>query len=147
MARDLDEDLRSTPEAPPFWSEAMAGAALEAGFVIETNRGPSVSAAIARVAQRIGEWAKDADLRREIETLLSQAKIGFDVPLIRAALSPGAELAISASRINWPLAPADELEAVSRAQRLLASGAKLGIAGAPSLAALDALDAAARMSD
>ncbi len=147
MTRDNDEDLRPNAEAPPAWSEAMTAAAVEAGFVVETNRGPSVSAAIARVAQRIGEWAKDANLRREIETLLCEGKIGFDLPLIRAALSDGAELAVSAALINWPSETADELEALSRVQRLLASGAKIGIAGAPSTAALDALDAAARMSD
>ncbi len=147
MARDSDEDLRATAEAPPAWSEGMAAAALEAGFVVETNRGPSVSAAIARLAQRIGEWGKDAHLRREIEALLCEAKIGFDLPLMRAALSDGAELAVSAALITWPRAGADELEPVSRAQRLLAAGAKIGVAGAPSLAALDALDAAARLSD
>ncbi|MBS0385045.1 MAG: hypothetical protein JSS00_06825, partial [Proteobacteria bacterium] len=148
MTRDSDEDLRPTAEAPPAWPEAMTATAVDAGFVVETARGPSVSAAIARLAQRIGDWAQDAQLRRDIETLLCEGKIGFDLPLVRAALSDGTELAVSAALLTWPQGGgAEELEAVSRAQRLLSSGAKLGIAGAPSAAALDALDAAARMSD
>ncbi|MFZ2030061.1 MAG: hypothetical protein WAU68_07130 [Vitreimonas sp.] len=147
MARDIDEDARPTAEAPPAWPEAMVAAAVEAGFVLETDRGPSVTAAIARVAQRIGDWSKDVALGREIEALLCDAKIGFDLPLVRAALSDGAELAVSAALIQWPRSGAEELEALSRAQRLLTAGAKLGIAGAPSSAALDAIDAAARLAD
>lgn len=147
MTRDLDADPRPTAEAPPAWPQIMAAAAVEADLVVETKSGLSVSAAIARIGQRIGDWGKDPNLGREIERLLSEAKIGFDLPLCRAALSDGAELSVSAALLEWPAAGGQELEAVSRAQRLLASGAKLGIAGAPSAAALDALDAAARMSD
>lgn len=147
MARDIDEDARPTAEAPPAWPETMVVAAVESGFVLETGHGPSVTAAIARVAQRIGDWSKDVALGREIEALLCDAKIVFDLPLIRAALSDGAELAVSAALIQWPRTGAEELEALSRAQRLLTAGAKLGIAGAPSSAALDAIDAAARLAD
>jgi ribonucleoside-diphosphate reductase alpha chain len=125
----------------------VTAANVEAGFVVESQRGASVSAAIARLAQRIGEWGADAGLRREVETLLCEAKIGFDPPLMRAALSDGAELAVSAALFAWPQSGGEELEAISRAQRLLASGARIAIAGAPSTAALDALDAAARLSD
>ena len=66
---------------------------------------------------------------------------------MRAALSDGAELALSTALIRWPENASEELPAVSRAQTLLAAGARLGIAGAPSQAALDALDAAARLAD
>ncbi len=126
MARDIDEDLRPTAEAPPAWPETMVAAAVEAGFVVETSRGASVAAAIARLAHRIGEWSKDPALGREVEALLCEAKIGFDPPLMRAALSDGAELAVSAALMAWPRAGAEELEALSRAQRLLACGRKTG---------------------
>jgi hypothetical protein len=56
------------------------------------------------------------------------------------------ELAVSTALIRWPQERGDEIETVARAQTLLAAGAKLGVAGAPSSAALDALDAAARRS-
>src|SRR5689334_2782346 len=118
MAHDIDEDARPTAEAPPAWSETMVAAAVEAGFVLETNRGLSVSAAVVRVAQRIGEWSKDERLGREIEALLCDGKIAFDAPLMRAALSDGAELAVSAALIQWPRPGAEELEALARAQRL-----------------------------
>jgi hypothetical protein len=69
-------------------------------------------------------------------------------PLMRAALSPGAELTISTALLHGRAEAREELEAVARAQTLLAGGrATLGIAGAPSPAALDALDAAARLAD
>ena len=62
-------------------------------------------------------------------------------------LSAGAELAVSAALIRWPEDADAEVEAVARVQGLLAAGAQIGIAGAPSHAALDAIDAAARLAD
>src|SRR5262249_33302235 len=55
--------------------------------------------------------------------------------------------AVTAALIEWPQTPREEMEAVARAQTLLSSGARIGIAGAPSNAALNALDAAARLAD
>ena len=147
MAQDLDEDARATADAPTGWSEAMAQAALETGLAVETPGGPSIARGIERVAARVADWAGDDGLAADLRRLLEAAKVMFDPPLIRAALAPGAELALSAALIRWPAARADEMEALARAQTLLAAGAKLGIAGAPSTAALDALDAAARIAD
>jgi ribonucleoside-diphosphate reductase alpha chain len=147
MAQDLSEDARVAAEAPAAWSEAMAQAAVEAGLAVDTPRGPSLTQGIGRVAARIAAWAGDEHLAGDLAALLTEAKVMLDPPLIRAALAPGAELAMSAALIHWPTARADEMEALSRAQTLLAAGAKLGIAGAPSAAALDALDAAARIAD
>ncbi len=145
----FDPDAETAPAciAPPDWSEAMALAALEAGLTVETSEGPSATEACAEAAKRIGQWAGDDALAADLETLLKSGRAALDPPLMRAALSPGAELAVTAALIHWPTEPREELEAVSRAQTLLASGARLGIAGAPSTAALDALDAAARLSD
>ena len=147
MAQDLDEDARATADAPAGWSEAMAQAALETGLAVETPGGPSIARGIERVAARVADWAGDDGLAADLRRLLEAAKVMFDPPLVRAALAPGAELALSAALIHWPAARADEMEALARAQTLLAAGAKLGIAGAPSAAALDALDAAARIAD
>jgi len=142
MAQDFDDDARPAAIAPPAWTEIMAQAALQAGLAIDGD----IPAAIKRVATRIGVWGEDETLAPAIRDLLVEGKIAFDAPLIRAALSPGAELAVSAALLQWPIDKRDELEAIARAQTLLAAGAKIGIAGAPSAAALDALDAAARMA-
>jgi ribonucleoside-diphosphate reductase alpha chain len=139
MAHDHDD---ATPaEAPEAWTDAMTQSALDAGL------GPNITKSLKRAAERIGAWADDPALGRDVLTLLESGAALLDAPLLRAALSPGAELAVSAALLHWPTERADELEAIARAQTLLAAGAKLGIAGAPSAAALDALDAAARLAD
>src|SRR5690606_24619066 len=142
-----DDDIRPAAEAPGAWPDTMGQAALDAGLAIETQAGPSVSKALKRAAERIGAWADDPALGKDILKLLEAGAIALDAPLMRATLSPGAELAVSAALLHWPTQRGDELEAIARAQTLLAAGAKLGIAGAPSAAALDALDAAARIAD
>jgi len=147
MAHDHDDDIRPAAEAPGAWTDTMVQAALDAGLAIETPAGPSVSKALKRAAERIGAWADDPALGKDILKLLEAGAIALDAPLMRATLSPGAELAVSAALLHWPTQRSDELEAIARAQTLLAAGAKLGIAGAPSPAALDALDAAARIAD
>jgi ribonucleoside-diphosphate reductase alpha chain len=147
MARDHDDDIRPAAEAPDAWTETMVQAALEAGVAIETPAGPSVTKALKRAAERIGAWADDPALGKDVLKLIESGHALLDAPLMRATLAPGAELAISTALITWPTQRSDELEAIARAQTLLAAGAKLGIAGAPSPAALDALDAAARLAD
>jgi len=147
MADDFREDARPAALAPETWSQLMVQAALDAGLVMDTPEGLSVRAAIERVATRIGAWAGDAGLAAELAALMGEAKATLDPPLIRAVLAAGAELAVSAALIRWPGTRAEEMEALARAQTLLAAGAKLGISGAPSAAALDALDAAARLAD
>lgn len=147
MAQEFDQETRLAAHTPPAWSETMIQAALEAGLAVDTSSGLSVSDAIERLAARLASWADDEGLADQLEHLLSAGKIMFDPPLIRAALSPGAELTTSIALLNWPAERRDELEALARAQTLLAAGARIGIAGAPSQAALDALDAAARIAD
>ena len=144
---DRDEDIRPAAIAPEAWSDRMIQAALDAGFFVESEAGQDITAAISRAAKRIGAWAEEPALSKPLTALISGGKAALDPPLMRAALSPGAELAISSALIHWPQQRSEELEAVSRAQTLLAAGAKLGIAGAPSPQALDALDAAARLAD
>jgi len=142
-----DGETQMTAIAPEAWSETMVQAALEAGLAIDTPAGPSVTQALGDAAKRLGSWAGDETLAKSLLALLSAGKVMLDPPLMRAALSPGAELAVSTALITWPRERREELGALARAQTLLAAGAKLGIAGAPSQAALDALDAAARMAD
>ncbi|MBL8543162.1 MAG: hypothetical protein JNJ63_05090 [Hyphomonadaceae bacterium] len=150
MSGDLDHDLDAAPApaiAPAGWSELMAQSALDEGVFVDTAIGPDIAEALRRAAGRIAAWAKDAALAEPLLNLLDSGRAVLDPPFMRAALSPGAELTLSAALLRWPADPREELKALSRAQALLASGARLGIAGAPSAAALDALDAAARMAD
>ena len=147
MAQDPTHDAPADADAPPAWTPGMVEAALEAGLSVAASTGPSINEAIARVAARVAEWGEDCDLAPALEALLREGKAALDPPLVRAALAEGAELALSAALIIWPTQARDEIHAVARAQSFLAAGAKLGIAGAPSPAALDALDAAARMAD
>jgi len=150
MAQDDDldaEDHAHGPEAPESWSAVQAQAAAEAGLVTDTASGPSICAAISKVAARLAQWAGEPAIADGIEALLIDGKAAFDPPLIRAALSNGADLALSAALLRWPSHPSEELKLLARAQTLLAAGARLGIAGNPSNDALDALDAAARLID
>ncbi|MDX2273856.1 MAG: hypothetical protein NW206_00275 [Hyphomonadaceae bacterium] len=149
MAPDFDRDETDQfeCETPPHWSEAQISAAIEAGLVLETEAGPSIPAAIAKISERIGKWAGDRDLAEAVAHLLTNGRIAFDPPLIRAGMADGAELAISAALIQWPQARQEELGAIARVQTLLAAGAKIGISGAPTQSALDALNAAARLCD
>ncbi len=147
MVYDSDDDIRSAAEAPEAWTDVMVQTALESGIAIETPAGPSLRKALKRAAERIGAWADDPALGKDILQLLERGQILLDAPLMRASLSAGAELAVSVALLQWPAQRSDELEAIARAQTLLAAGAKLGISGSPSAAALDALDAAARLAD
>lgn len=147
MAHDSVDDIRLAAEAPDTWTDAMVQTALEAGIVIETPAGPSISKALKQAAERVGVWAEDPALGKDIHKLLERGQILLDAPLMRASLSAGAELAVSAALLQWPTQRSDELNAIVRAQTLLAAGAKLGISGSPSAPALDALDAAARLAD
>jgi len=146
FADELETDAGTAVIAPSGWPSGMVRALAEAGCCLDTAEGPSIRAALAHIAKRLGAWAEDEKLGPALLALLNDAKVMLDPPLMRAALSPGVELAVSTALIHWPQQRSDELEALSRAQTLLAAGATLGIAGAPSPAALDALDAAARMA-
>lgn len=147
MAPDFNDPPPTMAKAPPAWSDLMIQAAAETGLVVETADGASVTVAIEQVSARLGTWAGGEALGAELTALLCAGRAMLDPPLIRAALAPGAELAVSAALIQWPTERADQMEALARAQTLIAAGAKLGIAGAPPTAALDALDAAARIAD
>ena len=150
MADDFERELDFEPansDAPAGWSDGMVAAALDSGLVIDTAEGASIPAAITKVARRLEKWGGDKGLAGPLEALINAGAVALDPPLIRAALAPGAELALSISLMRWPSEPREELNALSRAQTLLASGARIGIAGAPSQAALDALEAAARLAD
>ncbi len=146
MAHERDHDAHLETLAPPGWTPSMAQAAVAEGLAVDTPQGANIPDAIARAAGRIAAWAEDPTLGPALSALLLSGRAALDPPLARAALSPGADLATSIAILHWPAARADELEAVSRAQTLLAAGARIGVAGAPSQAALDALDAAARLA-
>jgi len=143
MAEDFEHDARAETGAPEAWTDLMAQAALDAGL----SDDGSIDAAIERVSARLAAAAENPTLADPIATLWRAGKIAFDPPLIRAMLAEGVELAASTALIRWPTERREEINTIARVQTLLASGATIGIAGSPSSAALDALDAAARLAD
>ncbi|MGE0827930.1 MAG: ribonucleotide reductase [Hyphomonadaceae bacterium] len=131
---ELDEDVGAIAvEAPAAWSEAAILQALEDGLAASLEEGLSLKAGIEALARRYA-GPEDAPL---IARLISERRIALDPALARGAFS--------ACLIRWPVAPSEELSALAAAQRALASDAKLAILGAPSAAAMDALDAAAQL--
>ncbi|MBY0564671.1 MAG: hypothetical protein K2P58_10830 [Hyphomonadaceae bacterium] len=145
-ANDIDNADSVALDAPEAWSPAMAQAAADAGLVLETATGPSIRAAIVRLAVKLAECADDPGLAGTLGEHLAAGRIGFDPPLISATMHGGASAA-SAALMAWPDTRPLEMAALAEAQAHLASGVRLGIAGTPSSAALDALDAAARLLD
>ncbi|MGE0594774.1 MAG: hypothetical protein AB7P07_00285 [Hyphomonadaceae bacterium] len=143
MAQDFDsDDGQIAGIGPRTWTDAMIREAVQAGLAIEGD----ITAGIGRLAARLAQWAQDPALAGEIEALLLTGRVRLDAPLIRTALADGAELPFSTVLLHWPTEPRAELAAIARAQTLLSGGATLGIAGAPTSDALDALDAAARLA-
>src|SRR5262245_59193079 len=118
MAQDFDRDERAEALAPEAWSETMIQAALDSEIALDTSDGLSITAALEKAASRIARWGKDDALAPSLLALLCEGKIAFDPPLMRAALSAGAELAVSAALLHWPRTRAEELAAVARAQTL-----------------------------
>jgi hypothetical protein len=142
MAHDHDDDIRPAAEAPEAWTDSMVQAALEAGIAIETPAGPSVCKALKRAAERIGTWADEPALGKDILKLLESGAIALDAPLMRATLSPGAELASPPRCCTGQRNAATNLRHRTRAN--LAPLALRSASPAHSPAALDAPDAAAR---
>ncbi len=141
MAYEFDPLLRQEANAPGAWSEAMAQAALEIGL------GPDLGDTLARAAGRLAAWAGDATLVAPLLEALREGAVTLDPPLWRAALSGDRASAASIALLHWPGQQNQEMKALARAQNSLAAGARLGVAGAPSPAALAALNAAACLAD
>jgi ribonucleoside-diphosphate reductase alpha chain len=141
MAYEFDPLLRHEANAPEAWSEAMAQAALEIGL------GPDIADALARTASQLAAWAEDAPLEAPLLQALRAGAVTLDPPLWRAALRGDRASAVSIALLRWPREQQQEMQALARAQNWLAAGARLGVAGAPSPAALAALNAAACLAD
>jgi ribonucleoside-diphosphate reductase alpha chain len=145
---DLElEDGPLEVEAPAHWSSAALEAAAHTGLVVDG----SLRTGVDRLAQALSIRAltalklspADADaLREELFAAIAHQELAFDAALVRSLLS-GAEPAASVIGMAWPT---DESAGLRAAQAHLQSGARLAILGAPSPAALDALDAFARLA-
>jgi ribonucleoside-diphosphate reductase alpha chain len=148
----MDQHQDDAPEgedlavnAPENWGPGMVRTALDAGLAIERADGADIEAAIDAFSEQLAVWADDAALASPVARLLRAGAIAFDPPFIRAALSGNATNPASEVRMSWPAAK--EALAVAEAQTLIFSGVRLTIVGEPSHAALDALNAAARIAD
>ncbi len=147
MARTVEDTFDDAVVlSPPGWTAAMSQAAREAGFLLETDAGPSVTAALERVCKTIGTWTGDEGVAEQAQSLLCQGQAMFDGPTLHAALSGADQAPCSVALMPWHRGPGSERASISRAQRLVEKGAYVGVIGAPSQDALDLLDAAARLS-
>lgn len=135
--------------APAGWTAAAAEIATRRGLATDgdVSRGlRAVAAAIGRWARR-GPFSAESDvLAEEIEALTAARALAFDEALVRAATQRGRS-PVSAHGVRWPRDAAKGARSLLAAQRRLLDGARLAIAGAPSAAQLDALDAFAASTD
>lgn len=132
------DDLNLETAPPAGWTDGMAAQAAADGLLAIGDDGElSIEAAALQLEAALG-----AD---GLADLVLSGAIGLDTALVRSALEC-APLP-SLRRISWPSDRRLEPQALSLAQAALALGARLSIDGAPSAAALDALDAAARLAD
>src|SRR5262245_60284330 len=140
---ELDEEHVLTIEAPAAWPEAAVMGAMAEGLAVSagTDR-VSLREGLDAVARRFAS-PEDAAF---LAACLAKRRIAFDPATARGEFS--------ACLMRWPGASGDapsdasdatEFEALAAAQRILRGGGKLGVLGSPSPAALDTLDAFARL--
>ncbi len=130
-ALDVDDDII----APEGWSAGMAAQAAADGLAQADADGvPSIEEGLALL-----EAAFDDP---ELIALLRAGEASLDAAVVRSAIECAP--APSLRRLDWT---GPESQLVSAAQRALNLGARLAISGAPSPAAIDALDASARLAD
>ncbi len=125
--------------APAGWTEAMAAQAVTDGLIQPDEAADALSVAA-------GAAQIEAALEAEgLAALITAGEAALDAAVVRGLIQ--VHNPASLQRIAWPKARRDEPAALAQAQAALARGARLAITGAPSHAALDALDASARLVD
>ncbi len=133
---ESDEDAVLVPEA---FSADMAALALAEGLCLPDETGQrSVKAALDKIAGRLGA--------PELTAAIAAGRVALDAPLVRACVEGGGDPA-SFQRFAWPADAAGARAAMAEAGAALAAGARIALSGAPAQAALDALDAQARLFD
>ena len=137
-----DADAFVTVRAPADWDEAACAAALASGLAVAVPSGKAcVEAGVRRVAAELADWAATPTDAPTLEAALLDRAIALDPAIIAAALEGAPPF--SAILARW--GAEDDFDALMSAQRALRGGARLGFAGAVPEAALDALQAAARL--
>jgi len=129
-----DEAPALSVEAPTAWEDIEVAAAVESGLAAEDEDGAlSILAGVRGIAGRLG-----ADNSDVLSAALLSRRIELDPAIMRGG--PSGFL------INWPEGRAAEKAMIPRLQAALSGGARVVIRGAPSAAALELLDAAARLA-
>jgi ribonucleoside-diphosphate reductase alpha chain len=142
-------------ERPSGWSGRSVTQAIRLGLAQDGADGaPSLRPGLEAGAETFAAWAREAGVvsKKEFAAftekllgLIVAQKLGFDAQLWRAALSEGPVFPFGAVLLAWPEDPKLEAAVLAEAQAWLMAGARLGLKGAPSPSALDALDAIARL--
>ncbi|MFZ4601069.1 MAG: hypothetical protein ACOYM8_01350 [Caulobacterales bacterium] len=137
-----DADEAVGVRAPVDWDSDACAAALEAGLAAPIGPDQAcVETGVAIIAGEIADWA-DADIVDSLAAHLLDRRIALDPAVIGAARGCGAPF--SAHLLNWP--EGDPFEAMMTAANALRGGARVGLLGPAPSAALQALDAAARLA-
>jgi ribonucleoside-diphosphate reductase alpha chain len=147
-----DEEAEAI-EAPKGWDEAAIALAAAQGLAPPDKTGtPSLRLGLTHAAAQLAGWAKAAGtcadqkaFAVELLALLARGEIALSPALARATLAEDAAQAISSVFMDWPKDFAGEIAGALKAQGLILQGARVGVAGAPSGAALDLLSAAVRL--
>jgi ribonucleoside-diphosphate reductase alpha chain len=142
-------------ETPDAWSDRALAEAIRRGLADPTDPN-SLRTRLSAIAAAVADWAADARLldpdqsgafADEIEALLIDQVLALDTPIAAAALAGGANRSpLSGWLMSWPSAADAGFAGLAQAQAAIASGARLGIKGAPSPDALDAIAALGRMA-
>ncbi|MGE3303945.1 MAG: hypothetical protein AB7M12_12635 [Hyphomonadaceae bacterium] len=147
-----DGEGRILVRAPAAWADEEIETAARAGLAwSEADGVASLAPALRVAAHQLAQWAiacggAETDLAGAAFAALERGEIRLPPLLARAAVAGDASLAAAARFIAWPTEPAHEPQALLAAQTALFAGARVGVRGAPSAAALDLLSAAARLA-
>ncbi|MBU6371619.1 MAG: hypothetical protein KJS97_02740 [Alphaproteobacteria bacterium] len=139
---DADETIRV--RAPSDWTETACAAALEAGLAALVDDDLAcLETGATLIAGELADWADDPDMAPALAAALLARQVALDPAVASAARGCGAPF--SARLLVWP-EDGDAFETVMEGAAALRGGARLGVLGPIPAAALQALDAAARLA-
>ncbi len=141
----LEDEDALIIEAPKAWSDAACLAAFNEGLWLtgpdayDAHR-PTVREALARLADAMGPGSEP------FIAALAHGHVRLDGAVARPLLAGGAA-GVSAALVLWPARAGAEGQALAALSPLLSEAPSLGLAGTPSPAALDALEAMSLLGD
>jgi ribonucleoside-diphosphate reductase alpha chain len=141
----LPDDDPILIEAPAAWTDETCLAAFHEGLWLSALDAfdmlrPSVREALIRLSEAMGAGSE------AFIAALAQGHGRLDGAVLRPLLGGGAA-GVSAALLRWPSRAGNERAAIAGISPLMAEAPSIGLAGSPSPAALDALEAIALLGD